>query len=61
MDSGNQPGDILIKNQKLLKMVMRMFMKYPKVIIRDYEFWTTRWIILAKSPLFGEDGLWKSA
>ena len=39
MDSGNQPGDvplILTKNQKLLKTVNRMFMKYIKVIIRDY-------------------------
>ena len=58
MDPGNQPGDVPLI---LIKMVMRMFMKYPKVIIRDYEFWTTRWIILAKSPLFGESGLWKSA
>ena len=36
MDSGNQPFDIsliLTKNQKLWKMINRMFMKYIKVII----------------------------
>ena len=39
MDSGNQPGDvplILTKNKRLLKTVNRMFMKYIKVIIRNY-------------------------
>ena len=39
MDSRNQPGSvplILSKNQKLLKRINRMFMKYIKVIIRDY-------------------------
>ena len=39
MDSGNQPGDvplILTKNQKLLKTINKMFMKYIMVIIRGY-------------------------
>ena len=35
-----------------------MFMKYIKVII---QFWDTRWIILSKSLLFGQNGLRKSA
>ena len=39
MDPGNQPCDvplILTKNQKFLETFHRMFMKYIKVIIRDY-------------------------